>query len=69
MLFKPLLFLSAVFASVVAQDQRPPVFTAERIIHTIIQESPFLVDHTTTVVWTQSSSISETTTATATASA
>lgn len=28
------------------------VLTAERIYHTVIEQSPFLVDKTTTVVWT-----------------
>ena len=28
------------------------VFTATRVIHTIIKESPYMVDRTTTIVWT-----------------
>ncbi|TEB36964.1 hypothetical protein FA13DRAFT_1787252 [Coprinellus micaceus] len=28
------------------------VFTATRVVHTVIRESPFMVDRTTTVVWT-----------------
>ncbi|GLB41427.1 hypothetical protein LshimejAT787_1000270 [Lyophyllum shimeji] len=46
-----------------AQD----VITAERIYHTIIPQSPYLVDRTTTIVWTQGPSISDTDTATPTA--
>ncbi|RDB27360.1 hypothetical protein Hypma_004467 [Hypsizygus marmoreus] len=37
------------------------VLTVKRIYHTIIDKSPFLVDRTTTIVWTQSPSISATT--------
>ncbi|KAF5326380.1 hypothetical protein D9611_000556 [Ephemerocybe angulata] len=40
------------------------VLTATRILQEVIRESPFLVDRTETVTWTQSTSITETTTAT-----
>ncbi|KAJ3508234.1 hypothetical protein NLJ89_g5869 [Agrocybe chaxingu] len=36
------------------------VLTVERIFHTIVSQSPFLVDETTTVSWTQSASLSTT---------
>ncbi|KAF8076153.1 hypothetical protein FPV67DRAFT_400248 [Lyophyllum atratum] len=48
----------ALLKTVGAQDAN--VITAERIYHTIIPESPYLVDRTTTVVWTQGPSISDT---------
>ncbi|KAJ2917920.1 hypothetical protein MD484_g2487, partial [Candolleomyces efflorescens] len=35
------------------------VLTATRVFHTIIRESPFLVDRTTTVVWTQGKTVTE----------
>ncbi|TEB14493.1 hypothetical protein FA13DRAFT_1799223 [Coprinellus micaceus] len=40
------------------------VFTATRVIHTIIKESPYMVDRTTTVVWTAGPVISTTESAT-----
>ncbi|KAF9461178.1 hypothetical protein BDZ94DRAFT_1310898 [Collybia nuda] len=57
--------LSAFALAAVALEKRgAEVLTAERIYHTVIDESPFLVDRTTTIVWTQSPSIIETETAT-----
>jgi len=29
-----------------------PVLKVERVVHTIINEAPFIVDRTTTIVWT-----------------
>ncbi|KAF8955417.1 hypothetical protein BDZ97DRAFT_1825188 [Flammula alnicola] len=63
---------SAVSASVSPSAGRPSVFTAERVFHTTIDQSPFIVDRTTTVVWTESatiSALSSTTAPTATVSA
>ncbi|TFK20275.1 hypothetical protein FA15DRAFT_673649 [Coprinopsis marcescibilis] len=40
------------------------ILTATKVFHTIVQQSPFLVDRTTTLVWTQSSSISDSATPT-----
>ncbi|RXW16492.1 hypothetical protein EST38_g9360 [Candolleomyces aberdarensis] len=55
----------AVIASVLT-SYAPPVLAAEgdvltatRVFHTVIRESPFLVDRTTTVVWTQGASVTE----------
>ncbi|RDB26966.1 hypothetical protein Hypma_005137 [Hypsizygus marmoreus] len=45
------------------------VVTVERVYHTIIDQSPFLVDRTTTIVWTQGPSIVDTETPTATPTA
>ncbi|TEB25827.1 hypothetical protein FA13DRAFT_1796143 [Coprinellus micaceus] len=28
------------------------VFTATRVVHTLLEQSPYIVDRTTTVVWT-----------------
>ncbi|KAF9550056.1 hypothetical protein CPC08DRAFT_823364 [Agrocybe pediades] len=36
---------------------KPQVHTAERVYQTIIKESPFMVLTTSTIVWTQSPSI------------
>ncbi|KAF8798630.1 hypothetical protein BYT27DRAFT_6897286 [Phlegmacium glaucopus] len=47
-----------VVLALVPRDE--PVLTAERIYHTIIDQSPFLVERTTQVVWTQSPSITQT---------
>ncbi|KAF9528970.1 hypothetical protein CPB83DRAFT_893933 [Crepidotus variabilis] len=39
------------------QDRK--VFTATKVVHALVSQSPFFVDSTTTVVWTQSPSITE----------
>ncbi|PPQ78667.1 hypothetical protein CVT25_010555 [Psilocybe cyanescens] len=45
----------------------PTVLTAERIFHTVIKESPFIVERTSTVTWTLAPSTAAAT-ATATSS-
>ncbi|KAJ3513764.1 hypothetical protein NLJ89_g2767 [Agrocybe chaxingu] len=66
MQFKTLAFAALQVLAVVALDVRadpdptPEVLTAKRVVHTLIQQSPFLVESTTTVTWTQSASISPT---------
>ncbi|KAF8076152.1 hypothetical protein FPV67DRAFT_1664453 [Lyophyllum atratum] len=69
----PLAILSvfALLSVAGAVDTPLNVITAERVFHTVIAQSPYLVDRTTTIVWTQSSSIvdTETSTPTQTASA
>ncbi|GLB41429.1 hypothetical protein LshimejAT787_1000290 [Lyophyllum shimeji] len=45
------------------------VLTAERVFHTLVDQSPYLVDRTATVVWTQSPSISDTGSSSPTATA
>ncbi|KAF5309976.1 hypothetical protein D9619_010460 [Psilocybe cf. subviscida] len=37
----------------VVLEERQSVYTATRIYHTIISESPYLVDRTTVITWTQ----------------
>ncbi|KAF9461172.1 hypothetical protein BDZ94DRAFT_1310892 [Collybia nuda] len=67
MLLKTIIALSAcVVASGAAAvpEEKPKVLTAQKIYHTLIEESPFIVDKTTTVVWTKGPSISPTATAT-----
>ncbi|KDR80948.1 hypothetical protein GALMADRAFT_1116675 [Galerina marginata CBS 339.88] len=58
MQFQPFAFVLFYVLSVAATVQRdlptPSVLTAEKIYHTLIDKSPFLVDRTTTIVWTQS---------------
>ncbi|RDB27762.1 hypothetical protein Hypma_003209 [Hypsizygus marmoreus] len=62
MLFKSLFALLAIaIASNAAAVDGGKVLTVKKIYHTIIDKSPFLVDRTTTIVWTQGPSISATT--------
>ncbi|KAH9474393.1 hypothetical protein JR316_0012851 [Psilocybe cubensis] len=51
-----LLFLTPLVTVYAAE---PTVLTAKRVYHTVIDQSPFLVERTSTVVWTQSPSITE----------
>ncbi|KAJ3510609.1 hypothetical protein NLJ89_g4581 [Agrocybe chaxingu] len=60
MQFKAIVIVAIQALAVVALERRAPaVVTAERVYHTVIRQSPFLVDRTSTVVWTQSASITE----------
>ncbi|KAF8075355.1 hypothetical protein FPV67DRAFT_629929 [Lyophyllum atratum] len=52
--------IALVAASNAATVPEGKVLTAERVYHTVIDESPFLVDRTTVVVWTQSPSVTAT---------
>ncbi|KAG6828777.1 hypothetical protein H0H92_006801 [Tricholoma furcatifolium] len=56
---KALLFvlISATVAVPAAADASS-VFTAVEVYHTIIDEPPYLVDRTTTIVWTQGPTVS-----------
>ncbi|KAF9477938.1 hypothetical protein BDN70DRAFT_933783 [Pholiota conissans] len=49
----------------VVERQDLPIHTATRVFHTIVHKSPFLVDKTSTIVWTESSSITDTPVSTA----
>ncbi|KAG6901003.1 hypothetical protein C0995_002588 [Termitomyces sp. Mi166 len=51
--------VSVVFAYVLALTSQmkvtaadAPVLTAERVFHTLVDQSPYIEDRTTTVVWT-----------------
>ncbi|KJA22754.1 hypothetical protein HYPSUDRAFT_215523 [Hypholoma sublateritium FD-334 SS-4] len=46
--------------AVALKRRDPPVFTGLDIYHTIIDEYPYIVDATSTVVWTQSPTITDT---------
>ncbi|PPQ86147.1 hypothetical protein CVT25_003097 [Psilocybe cyanescens] len=61
MQLKYIIMTFAQLFAVVAIERRadPTVLTAKRVYHTVIDQSPFLVERTSTVVWTQSSSITE----------
>ncbi|RDB27654.1 hypothetical protein Hypma_003182 [Hypsizygus marmoreus] len=62
MQFKSLfVLLTIAIASDAATTGEGKVLTVKKIYHTIIDKSPYLVDRTTTVVWTQRPSISATT--------
>ncbi|KAF5362105.1 hypothetical protein D9756_002104 [Leucocoprinus leucothites] len=37
----------------------PAVLTATKVFHTVIEQSPFFVEGTSTVVWTQSPSVTD----------
>ncbi|RDB24410.1 hypothetical protein Hypma_008492 [Hypsizygus marmoreus] len=53
MLFKSFFaLLTIAIASNAAATDNGEVLTVKKIYHTIIDKSPFLVDRTTTVVWT-----------------
>ncbi|KAF8159249.1 hypothetical protein B0H34DRAFT_796530 [Crassisporium funariophilum] len=52
-------FTQALAALALERRDPPTVLTAKRVYHTIIEQSPFLVEATSTVVWTQSPSITE----------
>ncbi|KAF8959651.1 hypothetical protein BDZ97DRAFT_1837267 [Flammula alnicola] len=59
MQFKSILFVVCQVIAVMALERGgAPVFTAKKVYHTIIDQSPYLVDRTTTIVWTESASIS-----------
>ncbi|KAJ7478292.1 hypothetical protein FB451DRAFT_1396072 [Mycena latifolia] len=55
MLFNALLLLSAI-ASAAAVNGPPEPFTVTRVFHTITDVAPFIVDATTTTVFTPSPS-------------
>ncbi|RXW19651.1 hypothetical protein EST38_g6208 [Candolleomyces aberdarensis] len=55
-----LIALAGVLASFTTQTFAAEVLTAPRVFHTVIQQSPYLVERTTTVTWTQSTTITET---------
>ncbi|KAF8951822.1 hypothetical protein BDZ97DRAFT_2084112 [Flammula alnicola] len=58
MQFKSILFVVCPVITVMALERRAAaVFTAEKVYHTVIDQSPYLVDRTTTVIWTESASI------------
>ncbi|KAF9485556.1 hypothetical protein BDN70DRAFT_988760 [Pholiota conissans] len=52
--------IAAVFAADPLERRDNTVHTALKVYHTIINESPFLVDRTSTVIWTEGASISDT---------
>ncbi|KAJ3514731.1 hypothetical protein NLJ89_g2202 [Agrocybe chaxingu] len=54
MLFKS---LAAVTTQVLAVLAAGNVLSVEKVFHTIVNQSPFLVERTTTVTWTQSASL------------
>ncbi|KAJ3509350.1 hypothetical protein NLJ89_g5268 [Agrocybe chaxingu] len=68
MQFKTLAFAAVNILAVVAldlrQEPKPRTFTGTKVFHTIISQSPFLVERTTTFTWTQGTSISATATPT-----
>ncbi|KAF5341079.1 hypothetical protein D9611_005995 [Ephemerocybe angulata] len=65
MQFKQLaLAVALAFALPAVHAGEGQVLTATRVFHTIVKYSPFLVESTTVVTWTQSSSIAETATPT-----
>ncbi|KAF9444258.1 hypothetical protein P691DRAFT_807676 [Macrolepiota fuliginosa MF-IS2] len=39
------------------QASSPAVITATRVVHAVVDQSPFLVESTSTIVWTQSPSV------------
>ncbi|KAJ2916713.1 hypothetical protein MD484_g3721, partial [Candolleomyces efflorescens] len=47
-----LVALAGVLASVTTQALAAEVLTAPRVYHTVIKQSPYLVERTTTVTWT-----------------
>ncbi|TFK34313.1 hypothetical protein BDQ12DRAFT_689838 [Crucibulum laeve] len=56
---KAIIFCAIASASALSVRAAPPpgpVLTAEVVYHTFIKASPFLIDSTTTQVWTQSPS-------------
>ncbi|KAF8188022.1 hypothetical protein BJ912DRAFT_968945 [Pholiota molesta] len=63
MQFKVLIFLSTQIVAILAsvgRDNSVHTRIAKKIYHTVINESPFLVDRTSTVAWTESASITDT---------
>ncbi|KAF8076631.1 hypothetical protein FPV67DRAFT_1664888 [Lyophyllum atratum] len=56
--FAVIALVAASNAATVPEGNR--VLTAQRVYHTVVDTSPFLVDRTTVVVWTQSPSITAT---------
>ncbi|KAF8169541.1 hypothetical protein BJ912DRAFT_999536 [Pholiota molesta] len=64
MQFKVLIFLATQIVAILAlmgRDDSAHTRIAKKIYHTVIDESPYLVDRTSTVVWTESASITDTT--------
>ncbi|KAL0954160.1 hypothetical protein HGRIS_005296 [Hohenbuehelia grisea] len=61
------IFISlSMLVSVVLAQAQAPVFTATKVFQERLTTSPFITTKSTTVVWTQSPSISEADTVTAT---
>ncbi|RDB27745.1 hypothetical protein Hypma_003192 [Hypsizygus marmoreus] len=53
-LARTVFFVGVIVTAMASPARRDaPTLTIERVYHTIIDESPYLVDRTTTVVWTQ----------------
>ncbi|KAF9483006.1 hypothetical protein BDN70DRAFT_990649 [Pholiota conissans] len=56
-----IVLVAAQAIAIMALENRAlPVHTADRIYHTIIDQSPFLVERTSTITWTESTSIIDT---------
>ncbi|KJA22858.1 hypothetical protein HYPSUDRAFT_40651 [Hypholoma sublateritium FD-334 SS-4] len=53
--------LSQVLAITALQLEADNVLTASRVYHTIIDQSPYMVDVTSVTTWTESASIIDTT--------
>ncbi|TFK34035.1 hypothetical protein BDQ12DRAFT_690292 [Crucibulum laeve] len=62
MISKTSIFLATatLFLASAALEQRDAtILTVEKVYHTIIDQPPFLADRTSTIIWTQSTSIIE----------
>ncbi|KAF8984253.1 hypothetical protein BDQ17DRAFT_1377580 [Cyathus striatus] len=62
MLLRSIICLSSIVLAAYAQStdsasSAAPVLTAEKIYHVVVDQSPYLVESTSTITWTQSSSI------------
>ncbi|KAF8999335.1 hypothetical protein BDQ17DRAFT_1361203 [Cyathus striatus] len=56
MLLRSIICLSSI-QSTDSASSAAPVLTAEKIYHVVVDQSPYLVESTSTITWTQSSSI------------
>ncbi|PPQ94069.1 hypothetical protein CVT25_009738 [Psilocybe cyanescens] len=60
MQFVYIIFVLAQIVTIMALAPRDSgVVTAERVYHTMITQSPYMVDETSTTTWTQSPSITD----------
>ncbi|KAF8194696.1 hypothetical protein BJ912DRAFT_179632 [Pholiota molesta] len=57
---KSVILVASQVVAIMAMERRANVFTAEKVYNTIIDQSPYLVQATSTVTWTEGASIIDT---------
>ncbi|KAF9483025.1 hypothetical protein BDN70DRAFT_874271 [Pholiota conissans] len=57
---KSIIFFASQVVGIMALERRDNVFTALKVYHSIVDQSPYIVQATQTVVWTEGPSIIDT---------